>query len=78
MPNNSPEPPPNDAMYSAFAVDRNGGAASAFLSLDDMPSMSKLPIISALLTVILVGCGQGYVKQTDRFAAQVRSIGGIS
>ena len=36
--------------------------------------MSKLPIISALLTVILVGCGQGYVKQTDRFAAQVRSI----
>jgi hypothetical protein len=35
--------------------------------------MSKLVIFLALLAATVVGCGESYVKQTDRFAAQVRS-----
>ena len=35
--------------------------------------MSKLSIILALVAATMVGCGQGYVKQTERFAAQIKS-----
>jgi hypothetical protein len=35
--------------------------------------MSKFPIILALLVATVVGCGEGYVKQTNRFAARIRS-----
>jgi hypothetical protein len=35
--------------------------------------MRKLPFILTLVAATLVGCGQGYVKQTERFARQIAS-----
>ena len=36
--------------------------------------MSKHWILLAAIVTVVVGCGQGYVKQTEQFAAQVKSV----
>ena len=59
-----------------FWLVHRAGVCEERLTMMAMSAMKtiKLPILLVLLAATLVGCGEGYVKQTDRFATKVKSV----